>query len=159
MPTIMSSLLIGLLQGASCQVSPTQDLPFMGAAVGTSPVWMIADSTSTFGWKEDEAEKTLWVVLRTSDEMRIKGRRLEAPGVLKIDGAGAPPTEERVITDPARQSVIPGGASPEIMRTYAFIPSLVFYPSPGCWEFTIRIGDAEHRIVRDLKPRRVARPF
>ena len=111
------------------------------------------DTSSTFGWKKDEAIKTLWVLLRTSEEMRIRGHRLDAPGVLKFDGVGDPPTEELVIDNPAKRSVRPGGASPEIMRTYAFIPSLVFYPSPGCWEFTVRIGDAEHRIVRELKPR------
>jgi hypothetical protein len=37
------------------------------------------------------------------------------------------------------------------MRDYAFIPSLVMYPSPGCWELTATIGDEEVRIVRDLK--------
>jgi hypothetical protein len=143
---------------ASCQASPTQDLlpDVIAPMTGASPVWLVDGGDGDgdrFGWVRDQARKTLWVLLRTSAEMRISGRRLDAPGVLKFDGVGDPPTEELVIADPSRRSVRPTGAPPEIMRAYAFIPSLVFYPSPGCWEFTIRIGDAEHRIVRDLKPR------
>ena len=57
-----------------------------------------------------------------------------------------------VITNPARQSAIPGGAPAAVLRDYVFLPSTVFYPSPGCWEFTIRIGEDEVHIVRDLKP-------
>jgi hypothetical protein len=148
----------------SCQASPTQDLlpEVIAPMTGASPVWLVdGGDGDRFGWVRDEARKTLWVLLRTSQEMRISGRRLDAPGVLTltIDGVDSRPTDMVVIPDPGRRSVIPGGASPEIMRTYAFIPSLVFYPSPGCWEFTIHLGDAEYRIVRDLKPRRVARPF
>jgi hypothetical protein len=163
MSVMMSLLVASLVYAASCHASPTQDLPeVIGRVVGASPVWQIGGGDSErFDWVRDEPRKTLWVLLRTSQEMRISGRRLDAPGVLTltIDGVDSRPTDMVVIPDPGRRSVIPGGASPEIMRTYAFIPSLVFYPSPGCWEFTIRIGSAEHHIVRDLKPRRVARPF
>jgi hypothetical protein len=150
--TILSSLVLSVLQAASCHASPTEDLPFMGSAVGASPVWVV-DGASQWDWKQNEPFKTLWVLLRTSQELRIKGRRLDAPGVLKFVNVGDRPIEELVVDDPARRSVRPGGAQPEIMRTYAFLPSLVIYPSAGCWEFTVRIGDAEHRIVLELKPR------
>jgi hypothetical protein len=63
-----------------------------------------------------------------------------------------PPGDTLVIANPARQSVVPGGAPPEIMRDYVFLPSHVFYPGPGCWEFTVRVGEEEILIVRDLKP-------
>jgi hypothetical protein len=111
------------------------------------------DGTSHWGWKQDEPVKTLWVLLRTSQRLLITGRRFDGLEMLKFNRSGDPPTEEFLIDDLAKRSVKPGGASPEIMQTYSFIPSLVFYPSPGCWEFTVRIGDAEHRIVRDVKPR------
>jgi hypothetical protein len=72
--------------------------------------------------------------------------------VLKLRQGDGPPAEMLVIANPANQSVIPGGAPPDIMRAYVFLSSNVLYPSPGCWEFTVRIGEEATRIVRDLKP-------
>jgi hypothetical protein len=50
-----------------------------------------------------------------------------------------------------RWSMIPGGATAQLMKEYAFIGSVVMYPSPGCWELTATLGDEEVRIVRDLR--------
>ena len=133
-----------------CQQSPTQDLlpEVIAPMVGIRPVWLV-DGSAT--WRNGEPVKTLWVLLRTSADVRIEGRRLDGPGVLKLRRGDDPPADMLAIASPAKQSVIPGGASPEIMRAYVFLPSHVFYPSPGCWEFTIRIGEETARIVRDLK--------
>ncbi len=46
-----------------------------------------------------------------------------------------------------RRSMIPGEANTETVRRYAFVPSYVFYPSPGCWELRIRMGAQERRVV------------
>ena len=133
-----------------CQQSPTQDLlpEVVGPMVGARPAWLVDGSTT---WRSSEPVKTLWVLLRTSEEVRIRGRRLDGPGALALLRGDDPPADILLIANPARQSVIPGGAPAAIMRDFAFIPSYVFYPSPGCWEFTVRIGDREVRIVRDLK--------
>jgi len=134
-----------------CQQSPTQNLlpELFGPMVGIRPVWLV-DGSAT--WRGDEPVKTMWVLLRTSAAVRIEGRQLDGPGVLKLRQGDGPPAEMLVIANPANQSVIPGGAPPDIMRAYVFISSNVFYPSPGCWEFTVRIGEEATRIVRDLKP-------
>jgi hypothetical protein len=116
--------------------------------VGARPVWLV-DGSAT--WRSGEPVKTLWVLLRTSEDVRIRGRRLDVPGALTLRRADDPPADMLVIANPARQSVIPGGASAEIVRDYVFLPSHVFYPSPGCWEFTVRIGAEEVHIVRHLK--------
>jgi hypothetical protein len=135
---------------SSCPQSPTQDaLPEVVAPmVGARPVWLV-DGSAT--WRSGEPVKTLWVLLRTSDDVRIDGHRLDAPGALTLRRGDDPPADALVIANPARHSVIPGGAPPEIMRAYVFLPSHVFYPNPGCWEFTVRIGQKQWRIVRDLK--------
>ena len=46
--------------------------------------------------------------------------------------------------------MIPGGATAQLMKDYAFIGSMLMYPSPGCWELTATVGDDEVRIVRNL---------
>ena len=134
-----------------CQQSPTQDLlpDVVAPMVGVRPGWLV-DGSAT--WRSGEPVKTLWVLLRTSEAVRIGGRRLDGPGALTLRRGDDPPADTLVIANPARQSVIPRGAPPEIMRAYVFLPSHVFYPSPGCWEFTVRIGEEEVRIVRDLQP-------
>jgi hypothetical protein len=139
------------VQPSPCQQSPTQDLlpEVVAPMTGARPVWLV-DGSAT--WRSGEPVKTLWVLLRTSEAVRIRGRRLDGPGALTLRRGDDPPADTLVIPNPARQSVIPGGAPPEIMRAYAFLPSHVFYPSPGCWEFTIRLGEEEVRIVRDLQP-------
>lgn len=138
-------------RAGSCQQSPTQDLlpEVVGPMVGARPVWLV-DGSAT--WKAGEPVKTLWVLLRTSQDVRIQGRRLDAPGALSLRRGDDPPADVFVIPNPEKQSVIPTGAPATILQVYVFIPSHVFYPNPGCWEFTVRIGQEEFRIVRDLKP-------
>ena len=62
------------------------------------------------------------------------------------------PSEVLTISNPAKESAIPGGASVDVMQAYAFIPSHLFYPTPGCYEFTVKTGSEEVRIVVDRKP-------
>jgi hypothetical protein len=134
-----------------CQQSPTQDLlpEVVAPMIGVRPVWLVDGSAN---WRRGEPAKTLWVLLRTSEEVRITGRQLDGPGTLTLRRGDDRPADMLIVANPARQSVIPGGAPPAIMRAYVFVLSDVFYPSPGCWEFTVRVGQEEVRVVRDLKP-------
>ncbi|OLC82147.1 MAG: hypothetical protein AUH72_07685 [Acidobacteria bacterium 13_1_40CM_4_65_8] len=61
------------------------------------------------------------------------------------------PSDVLFVANPSRESAIPGGAPPDVMRSYMFFPSHVFYTSPGCWQFTVRVGHEEFHIVRELK--------
>jgi hypothetical protein len=95
----------------------------------------------------------LWVFSRESTtSVRIRGRQLDGSGRLTFSGGKDEAiTDELTLTDPSKRSVIPGGATPEIMKSYVFIPSYVFYPSPGCWQFEIHIGGNDHYIVLLVK--------
>jgi hypothetical protein len=148
----------GLLQTPArspyvCDPTPVEDrLPEVIAAMaGHSPVWLVEGD---FGkWSgPDEWRRAAWVLSRKGAGMlQVRGRRLDAPGVLAFRYQNAPPTDVLRVADPWRWSMTPGGATAQLMKDYAFIGSHVMYPSPGCWELTATLGDEEVRIVRDLK--------
>ena len=116
---------------------------------GASPVWLV-DGSAT--WPGDlEPLKTVWVLRLTSDPVRISGHRLDAPGTAQLRHGSDTPSDVLFVANPSNQSVIPGGAPPAVTRSFVFLSSHVFYPSPGCWLFTVQIGQQEFRIVRELK--------
>jgi hypothetical protein len=139
-----------------CDPTPVEDrLPEVIAAMaGHSPVWLVEGD---FGrWRgPDEWVKSAWVLSRKgAGTLQVRGRRLDAPGVVTFrPNKDEPPSHVLRIPDPwgSRWSMIPGGASTQIKKDFAFIPSLLLYPSPGCWELTATLGDEEVRIVRDLR--------
>jgi hypothetical protein len=136
--------------GFSCEASPTQDLlpAVVGPMTGISPAWM-ADGLTWRG--AHEPVKTLWVLRRTSALVRISGRRLDAPGSARLRRGSGTASDTLIVANPSEESVTPGGAPPAVMRSYVFLSSHVFYPSPGCWQFTVQIAQEEFRIVRELR--------
>lgn len=133
---------------ASCQPTPVRDsLTVVGPMVGSRPAWLV-------GWDQTyglaNPVKTLWVVAQSSQRVEITGRLLNGSDVAQFRRGTGPITSNLVVEDLARESVIPGGATADVLRDYAFIPSHVFYPTPGCWEFTVAIGDEKHRIIRRI---------
>jgi hypothetical protein len=118
--------------------------------VGRHPVWLVDGSDRWRG--ATHPVKTLWVVARTSRRVQIAGHRLDGAGAAGFRRGSSAVTRTLVVEDPSRASVIPGGATSELLRAYSFIPSYVFYPSPGCWEFTVRVGDESFRITREIAP-------
>ena len=149
-PSFTGSAMPGSPDTPKCEASQTQDLlPHVVAPMtGESPAWFVDGSRTWSG--EQEPVKTLWVLRRTTDPVRISGHRLDGPGFVKLRRGSDAPSEVLVVANPSRESVIPGGAPPEVIRSYAFLPSDVFYPSAGCWQFTIRIDVKDFRIVREL---------
>lgn len=136
---------------ASCAPTATETrLSVVGAMAGSPPVWLVDGSSGH--WNKGPV-KTLWVLSRdVAGSLRIEGRRLDGPGFVAFqDGLDGTPTNVLVIPDPSRRSVRPGGASAEVMRSYAFIPMYDIYPSAGCWELTARLDATEVRIVLELK--------
>jgi hypothetical protein len=143
----------------SCQPSPAQDLlpDVVGPMIGTASAWLV-DGSGT--WRGDrEPVKTLWVLRRTSDSVHISGQRTDGPGSVKLRRGNDAPSDVLFVANAARESVIPGGAPPAVMRSYAFVPSHVYYQSPGCWQFSVRIAKEEFHIVRELKPSGAALPI
>lgn len=152
----------GLLQTPTrspyaCDPTPLEDrLPEVIAAIaGRSPVWLVEGD---FGnWRGPDAwGKSAWVLSRKgAGSLQVQGRRLDAPVVVSFrPNMDEPPSDVLRIPDPwgRRWSMIPGGPSAQVIKDYAFIGSMVMYPSPGCWELTATLGDEEVRIVRDLTP-------
>lgn len=126
----------------------------VGRVAGTRPVWL-ADGLG-FGMFPGAKRpvKSLWVLAReVAGGFRVEGRRLDGAGTTRfqVGGMDTPITDTLVVEKPAAQSVIPGGASADVMKAYAFIPSYVFYPSPGCWQLTAHLGDTDTRIVLEVK--------
>ena len=115
---------------------------------GEEPIWLVDGS---FGkWLGPETlVKSVWVLTRASGgDLLVRGRRLAGPGSVQFqDGVNGERSEQLVWSDLVRRSVTPGGATSETMSQYRFVPMYLVYPSPGCWEIEIRIGDEERRIV------------
>ncbi len=77
---------------------------------------------------------------------------MDAPGTLLFqDGPDGELSSEFTITDPWGRSVRPGGASPEILRSYSFVMFYLIYPSRGCWEITAQLGMDTVHIVREVR--------
>lgn len=137
----------------SCEQTPAENLlpSVIGPMAGSRPAWFV--DGDLFWEHAAHPVKTLWVFSRSSAPVRISGHRIDGPGTAKFRIGQDEPTAEFVIADPRVASVIPGGASADVMRAYSFIPSHVFYSSPGCWEFVVQVGSDEIRLVREIKPK------
>lgn len=140
----------------SCKETPVENLlpSVIGPMAGSRPAWFVDDGDYLIWEHAEHPVKTLWVVSRTSAPVRITGNRLDGHGTAKFRRGQDEPAAEFVIADPRVASAIPLGASAEVMQAYSFIPSHVFYSSPGCWEFTVQVGSDEVRLVREIKPAR-----
>lgn len=139
-----------------CSESPRENLlNVIAPMAGANPVWMV-DSAYGIWQGGDKPVKTAWVVARgRAGDLRVTGRRLDGEGRTRFKkGVDAPVMEELIISNAHRGGVIPGGASSEIIREYAFHPSYVIYPSPGCWELVARAGGDEVRIIINMKDAR-----
>ncbi len=134
-----------------CEATTAEkSLQVVGPMAGRRPVWLVDASAGK--WSPRPA-KTLWVLAREgAGRLHVTGRRLDGPGVASfMDGFDAAPASTLAISDPWTRSVIPEGASTDVLKLYSFQPSYVLYPSPGCWELNARLGDDEASIVLELK--------
>jgi hypothetical protein len=150
----MNSLLIAALIAAACAVSPVEDpLPgIIGPITGQSPAWLV-DGNGRRWTNAEERVKTLWVLSkRASGPLHIEGRRLDGEGRARFQDGGVDgmPKDALDIDNPWGRAW-PGNATPEVRRAYAFVPNYVLYPSPGCWQFTVRLGADETRITIEIK--------
>jgi hypothetical protein len=135
----------------SCVTTPSETLlppNVLGPMTGKSPAWIVDGNAG--GWAGADAPvKTLWIFWRESaTSVRIRGHEVNGSGKLMFSrGMGQAISDELTFTDARKMSVIPGGATPEIMKSHVFMPSYVFYPTRGCWQFDIGIGGNDYHIV------------
>ncbi|MEZ5292827.1 MAG: hypothetical protein R2745_17225 [Vicinamibacterales bacterium] len=130
---------------------PVNVLSVVGPMVGSHPAWLVDGSSRWTG--SASPIKTLWVLAQPTAGIEISGRRRGGSEVATFQRGSEPPTDRLTVADPKRDSVKPGGASADVLQAHAFIPSLVFYPVPGCWEFTVVSVGVRSRIVRNLEAR------
>jgi hypothetical protein len=152
----MLPLLLGTLLNAACPISPVVDIlpEFVAPMTGQSPAWLV--DTSARQWQgANQVVKTLWIFSKKSTgPLHIEGRRLDGEGTLRFQDGGieGTPKDSLEIPDPGwRRRAWPSNATPELRQDYAFVPNYVLYPSAGCWQFTVRIGDDETRITIAVK--------
>jgi hypothetical protein len=119
---------------------------------GKSPAWIVDGSGGAWSGAH-EVVKTLWIFSRESaNGVRIQGRQLDGSERLRFQrGKDEAISDELALPDASKTSVVPGGATPEIMKSYVFVPSYVLYPTRGCWQFDISIGGNNHQIILLLK--------
>ena len=138
---------------AECLESPREArLVAIAPMAGTRPVWMVDGAYGV--WQgSDKPVKTAWVASRSHQgDLLVTGRRLDGTGrALFKKGVNSPIMEEFIIPNAHKGGISPGGASSEITQEYAFHPSYVIYPSPGCWEFVAHIGNDEVKIIINLR--------
>lgn len=123
----------------------------VGPATGLDPVWLISDGQ----FPRDisfAGSKTLWI-FKTPGRVRVQGREINTGATTRFQhqGLDGPIGDEMVIDDARRESVLPGGATRDLLEVYAFVPSYVFYPRPGCYQFTIEIEHTTRQIVLEIK--------
>jgi hypothetical protein len=135
-----------------CPASPhDQHLPaVVGPGVGAHPLWVVDGSGGTW-LGPDMPVKSLWILSREAPgPLHVRGQRLDGPGVLRFRRKG-PIVGELSIPEPGAVSVIPGGASAAVVRSFAFVPSYLLYPSPGCWELNVTLGEHRRTIVIHMR--------
>ena len=138
----------GSIDGECSESLRENRLDVMAPMAGKRPVWVVDGAYGK--WQgPDKPVKTAWVVARNHPgDLIVTGRRLDGPGhALFKNGAHAPVLEELKIPNAHSVGVIPGGASSDVMREYAFHPSYLIYPSPGCWELVADMGGQKVKII------------
>jgi hypothetical protein len=89
---------------------------------------------------------------QASGPLHIEGRRLDGGGTARFqDGGVEGIPKDALDIEEWRRGAWPGNATPDVRRDYAFVPNYVIYPSPGCWQFTVRLGAQESRITIEIK--------
>ena len=150
----MLPLIVSAILTATCPVSPVEDpLPgVIGPVTGQHPAWLV-DGAGRRWSNADERVKTLWVLSqKATGALHIVGRRLDGEGTARFqDGAVEGIPKDALDIEDWRRRAWPGNATPEVRRAYAFVPNYVLYSSPGCWQFTVRLGADETRITIEVR--------
>lgn len=135
-----------------CPIGPSYELhPGVGKVVGEYPIWLVVvTDVARIDLYPSQAKgvKLLWVVSRDQlGDLVITGGMLNSRETLQFrlrehDVA----TDALVFPNAHGGGVGVGGATRDNLAQYAHYPSMIVFPSPGCWELTARLGVKEVRI-------------
>ena len=102
------------------------------------------------GWGPETPFKTVIVVQGDFAKVELAGRRQDGDGEASFanfdDSIRLPNKVTRLVLKPGESEVSPGNrqAGPE----YHYYVGYFLYPSPGCWEFTAKVGAQTTHIVQ-----------
>ena len=139
-------------QPQDCAATPVEDLlpGVIAPMAGETPIWVVDGS---FGhWRgPKEAIKTAWVVDRDlREDVLVEGRRLNTGVRVRFMRRDRTVGESLRLEFTDRPTIIPGGATAEQVRRFAFFSSQAYYSAPGCWELIASAGEDTVRVVLDL---------
>jgi hypothetical protein len=92
------------------------------------------------------------VIVKARTPLRVRGRELATGAAARFQhrGPDGPISYEMAIKNPRRISVA-RRAGGELLDVYAFIPSYVFYPQRGCYQFDVDVNGGTRHITLDIK--------
>jgi len=132
----------------TCPVSsPVPVTEDVAPGLGENPVWII---TTPVLEEWEPASKTGIVVYGDFQEVEITGNQLNGEGAAAFanfdDSVRLPNKVTRLVLKQGESEVTPGNrqAGPE----YHYYVGYFLYPSPGCWEFTAKVGAQTAQIVQ-----------
>jgi hypothetical protein len=144
--------LLMLPQTLPCAITPSEPLlpPIVADATGGDPAWVVTGA-GALQWTA-AGMKTLWI-FKTRNRVHVIGHEVNTGATLRFQrhGLDGPIENDMTIDNPRRESVLPGGASRDLLDTYSFITSYVFYPDPGCYQFDIDIERSTRHIIVQVK--------
>lgn len=129
----------------ACAVSPAaNERPDLGPTIGEAPIWIASTVLPVIPWR-NEFIRSVWVIDRSADgELILSGRRTDGEGLVQfIRQGGQRPTEQLRIAEAARfgPTTTPTGAR------YAEHQIYLVLSSPGCWEFTAKLGEVSQTVT------------
>jgi len=153
--SLMSALLLlaPLSQSLCASTATDRTLPsVVGPATGADPIWLIDGSSGRFNNLRNGSVKTLWI-FKTRQRVRVEGHEVNTGAKTRFrrQGLNGPIGDEMILEDPRRESVLPGGATRNLVDVYVFIPSYVSYAQPGCYQFEVEIDDTTRHITVEIK--------
>ena len=157
---VIAALLLTLLgatvsaQNSECVPTPRRDLlpDVIAPMAGDDPIWFIDGSGGVWQGRNTPV-KSVWVVARNvTGALVASGRQINGTESLRFRiGLEGPMTDAVRFDDPAAETMIPGSATPELMKRRAFVAAYLFFPAPGCWEIRSRLGATRRTVVLHVK--------
>lgn len=158
---VLLSPLAGLAQDECPSPKPTRLLSAITPVIGQSPMWATT-GTGPITWKGPNTPVVVvWVRdLSVPGQGALTGQRRGAPTAkvrFQTFGSTLGVKQERYVLDQLGSK--PPKISQEDLRKYSFHQTEVWFPEPGCYDITARVGKQQAVIVLNIpKPGDTAKP-
>jgi hypothetical protein len=166
-PWVLGIAVLATAASASAQTQdpckggrPVRLISNLVPAVGQSPLWA-ATGGKPLEWVAKEPVRVLWlrdVTARGAGFLsgKLAGQGSPAAAKPRFATAMLGTREERLKLDFIGAK--PPGIKDADLQKYAFHWTFVWFPSPGCYEITGRVGSAQSLIYLNVVPAPAAKP-